>query len=164
MSDYIETLKAQLEPDRGSPDAEWQVITMLLQQHESESDNLLRWVFVDSKAYTETRARAGVVYLQDKPAEGPSILERLVASDDPNDRDTALEVLAAWGDAEWAHLAISLLADPYPYLQLDAAEFLWKRHPEQAKACLCKLTEHEASWVRKAAQELLLRIKEGAGA
>ncbi len=159
MSASLKDIEEQLQRDRGSPEAEWDVINTLLKQSESEADTILKWVFAQYKGYTETRARAGFQFLQNNPAEGWHILERLVSSSDPDDRDTALAVLAALHDINAAQLAKPLLNDPTPYLQLDAAEFLWEFFPSEVNACLEKLIEHEVSWVSCAARELLPKLK-----
>lgn len=160
MSVNLKDIEAQLQRDWGSPEAEWDVINTLLKQSESEADTILRWVFAQYKGYTDTRARAGFQFLQNNPTEGQHILEHLVSSSDPDDRDTALAVLVALHDINAARLAKSLLHDPTPYLQLDAAEFLWEFFPTEVNACLEKLIEHEVSWVSNAARELLLKRKE----
>ncbi len=159
MSNSLKNIESQLQHDLGSPEAEWDVINTLLKQSESEADTILKWVFEQYKGYTDTRARAGFQFLKNNPAEGQRIIERLVSSSDPDDRDTALAVLVALNDINAAQMAKPLLSDPNPYLQLDAAELLWNLFPSEVRACLEKLIEHKVSWVSSAARELLLKMK-----
>lgn len=159
MSNSLRDIRTLLQRDLGSPDAEWKQIELFLNRHKSEADILLKWIFAEYKGYVDTRVRAGSQFLQHNLIEGRRILERLIASPDPDDRDTALSVLASLGDSYAAQQAIPLLRDPNPYLQLDAAEFLWKHFPSEVKVCLEGLIEHEASWIRSAAQQLLAKMK-----
>jgi hypothetical protein len=92
--------------------------------------------------------------------QGWFILETLINSRNPDDRDTGLTVLGRSGNADKYYLAKPILNDPYPYLQFDAVELLQKIYPEEVKSILWSLATHETVWVRENAQKLLLQMGE----
>lgn len=84
-----------------------------------------------------------------------NILESMIISSDPDDRDTALELLIQSNHPRSHELAKPLLEDQYPYLQFDAADFLQSVYPCEVRSMLKTLMGHDTVWVRQAAQERL---------
>lgn len=159
MDDILEEAKEHLK-GFGHPREESQMLDSLIEKAGVQTHDLLKWVFAEHKGYVETRARAGLDILKANPTEGWLILEHLVSSDDPDDRDTALMVLEKSGDPHAAELARPLLEDSYPYLQLDAASFLRETFRAETITMLRKLLKHEKEWVRDAARKLLVEMNE----
>ncbi len=83
------------------------------------------------------------------------MVEELVKSEDPDDRDTALTLLTQNPTTYSYQLARPLLSDPWPYLRLEAVEFLKRVYPLEARQGLLELVHHNEEWVRKAARKAL---------
>lgn len=144
-------------------DGELNIVDNLLAHPPDEFDAVLKWIFVEHKGYVEPRARAGLKFVQRNPVEGLTVIEQLIGSSDPDDRDAAVTVLERYGQASVFHLAKPLLIDRYPYLRFEAIELLGDIYPEEVKASLRELAEHETEkWVREAAQNQLRKMKESA--
>jgi hypothetical protein len=162
MTNIIEAYqqKMRMVPDNGLPDNELVIVDELLKSPPDEADTILEWIFAEHKGYIEARARAGLKFLEKNPMQGWFILETLINSRNPDDRDTGLTVLGRSGNADKYYLAKPILNDPYPYLQFDAVELLQKIYPEEVKSILWSLATHETVWVRENAQKLLLQMGE----
>lgn len=160
MSDILEEVKKRLLCDFGNPEHEWQALLNLLERAGTHTSAVLRWIFAEYKGYTKTRARAGLEFVKGNPIEGWLILEHLIASDDPDDRDTALTVLVMSGDSRAPQLAKALLKDTWPYLQFDAADFLKEIYPTEVNAALQSLLHHDEEWVRDEARRRLAKMGE----
>ena len=153
-------VKAQelLKVDCGSPDAEWQKIEHLLNGNPDERNRLLEWLFRSYKGYTGTRARAGCEVMSTHPSTAWTILEMLIHSADPDDRDTALTVLIESTETRSQLLAKKILDDPYPYLRLEAAEYLKSVFPTEVAQSLQVLLTHEQQWIRAEATTLMSEL------
>ncbi len=159
MNNHLEEAKQLLKQEPRLDEDQWQVLEKLLMRAGDQTDSILRWVFADHTGYTEVRVRAGLEFFKRNPAEGWSILEYLVTSDDADNRDTALGVLVASEDPRAPQLARSLLTDPWPYLQFDAANFLEKIYRADVVAALqALLKSSEEEWIRDEAQKRLIRM------
>ncbi len=158
MSNFAEELIEQLQLDPGSPEAEWSLVEQLLSQSPSEASAILEYIFAQHQGYVDTRTRAGLRVLQHSPEIGWSILDQLVVSGDPDDRETALSVVSTLQDPHAIELAICLLDDPYPHLRLDAAEFLIPYVPDIVKTGVSGLLDNQEEWVRQRAGRLLIGI------
>lgn len=161
MSDLLQEVKERLRGGFKRSEEEWQVLFGLLAEAGSQTDAILRWVFGEHKGYVETRARAGIEFLRNNRKEGWSVLGYLITSSDPDDRDTALAVLQKSGSSRAFEMARPMLKDSWPYLQLDAAEFLKGVFPSDVIAVLRELLNHEDQWVRDAARKQLFEMGEG---
>jgi hypothetical protein len=163
MVNIVEVYKQKMQtaPVNGLPDNELDIIEELLENPPNEVDTILEWIFTEHKGYIEPRARAGLKFLEKNPTQGWLILERLINSSDPDNRDTALTVLGKVSNTDKYYLAKPLLKDPYPYLQFDAVELLLGIYPEEAKSVLWQLANHETeAWVRENSRKLLLEMNE----
>lgn len=158
MSNFTEELIEQLRLDPGSPEAEWKLVEHLLPPSPSEANAILEYIFTQHQGYVDTRIRAGLRVLQHSPEKGWSILEQLVVSGDPDDRETALSVVSTLQDPYAIELATCLLDDPLPYLRLNAAEFLIPFVPDMVKPAVSGLLENQEEWVRQRARRLLIGI------
>ncbi len=155
MSDMRAILKARFQLDPGSSAAEWQLVENLLAEYPVERDTILRWVYAELPGYVWTRMQAGELFIADFPEEGWQIVERLIQSEDPDDRDTALSLLVKFDDPRGPMLTRSMLHDPWPYLQFDAIEYLKNVYPTEAREALLSLLQHEDLQVRKQASMIL---------
>lgn len=158
MKAILDELRNVLKRDFGHPDFEWQAVTDMLEKAGKDVDIVLGAVFAEHGGYTETRARAGLAFLRNNRIEGWKILESLVVSADPDDRGTAMAVLRASGDPNAVNLAKVILNDPWPYLRLDAAEFLKETFPDETTVSLQGLLNHAEEWVREEARCLLINM------
>lgn len=155
MSNSLEEIVEILRLDPGSPEAEWQIVNTLLPPMQSEAVSVLEWVFFQHHGYIDTRARAGLKLLEQSSERGWSILEQLVVSDNPDDRDTALVVLSTLRSERAIELAACLLDDFYPYVRLEAAEFLGPYLPDKVKSVLLDLQGYQEDWIQQKATNLL---------
>ena len=163
MNNELSQVMQQLQVDPGTPQAEWTILREAIRHTPGASDAILKWVFADHKGYVESRAQAGLEYFQVNPREGWSILERLVNSNEPDDRETALAVAIGLDLERSTQLVKHLLHDAYPYLQLEAAKYLAVAFPVEVRACLYKLLVDQPRWVGEAAKKLLLEMGENPG-
>ena len=148
-------------PDDGLAENELAIVDELLANLPDELDTILEWILTEHKGYVEPRARAGKCFLERNPARGWLVLECLLSSMDPDDRDTAIEVLGRTGDRTKYHLARPLLRDPYRYLQYEAIELLMKEYPEEVRPVLQQLARQATTEREKEdARELLLAMEE----
>ena len=155
ISNSLEEFIDILHLDPGSPEAEWEIVNTLLPPMQGEAVSALEWVFFQHQGYIDTRARAGLKLLEQSSERSWSILEQLVVSDKPDDRDTPLAVLSTLRSERAIGLAACLLDDPYPYVRLEAAEFLGPYLPDKVKSVLLDLLEHQEDWVQQKATSLL---------
>jgi hypothetical protein len=139
--------KMETAPDLGVPGNESDIVDELLISPPDKVDPILEWIFSAHKGYVEPRAQAGQRFLERNPKQGWLILERLMRSSDPDDRDVAITVLERAGDKNKFYLAKPLLEDPYPYLQFEGVELLANTFPAEVKAVLQSLLSHEQEWV-----------------
>jgi HEAT repeat protein len=163
MFNILVEAKELLRRDYGSPDADWQVISKLLDKAPDQRQRLMEWIFAEHQGYVNTRTQAGREILSNDPEQGWRILERLINSEDPDDRDTALTLLAESRDPRAYPLARRILDDPYPYLQFDAIEFLKSIYPVEVAITLRNLSEHKLEWVQDEARGLLLETGKATG-
>jgi HEAT repeat protein len=163
MMDVGEEYKNRMRnaPDDYLPGNEWDTVDELLANSPDGLDTILEWIFSEHKGYVEPRARAGERFLERNPTRGWLVLERLLSSNDPDDRDTAITVLGRTGDRTRYYLARPLLRDPYGYLQYEAVELLMKDYPEEVRPILQELARQATTeWEKEAAQKLLLALGE----
>lgn len=122
-----------------------------------ERQEFSRRVFQYLIGYTSTRKAAGLLVIKEHPRKGWEILSLLVESSNPDDRDAALEIIQELKDPRGEDLLRRLLSDPYPYIQLDACEYLLFKLPQEVHPILQKLQKHDLDWVREEAENLLNR-------
>ena len=79
------------------PGNESDIVDELLENPPDKVDVTLEWIFSAHKGYVEPRARAGQRFLERNPEQGWFILEQLMRSSDPDDRDVAVTVLERAG-------------------------------------------------------------------
>jgi HEAT repeat protein len=137
------------------PADQWQTIESLLAPDHSARRNILGWLLTNHEGYVEVRVRAGTELLTENPKEAWRIIEDLVKSDDPDDRDTALTLLSQNPSQAGYELARPLLKDPWPYLRLEAVEYLKHVYANEVRQVLSELEQHSEEWVRKAARSSL---------
>ncbi len=159
MDNIFEAVKEELKRDEGFPET-WQTLSALVDKAGPQIELILKWIFTEYKGYTYTRARAGIRYYTNAPSDAWPVIEQLVLSSDPDDRDTALEVLKMSGDPRALDLAKLLLKDPYPYLQLDAADYLRALYPDEVAVVLRDLLNHKDKRTRETAKNLLISMGE----
>ncbi len=158
MVDILEKAKALLQIDRGSSGAEWRIIEALIKEAPDQRQALMECIFEHSMAFTDTRARAGREAFNGDPTKGWLILERLVNSDDPDDRDAAITLLTEIGGPRAQELAKPILNDSYPYLRFEAIDFLEKVYPDKVIVALQGLLNDEGKRVREEAQKRLTEL------
>lgn len=159
MSNVIEQFRDRTSSDLGSAEQEWEVLLDLLKKTEKDREEVLLWVFTSYKGYNRTRFWAGQEIVNNNITEGWVILEELVASADPDDRDVALMILKTLNDDRVPLIVKSLLFDTWPYLRFDAAEYLKDIYPAEVKSTLELLLSHSEKWVRDSAQTILGTIQ-----
>ena len=159
MNDTLRYIEARLAYDCGSPTAEWEVVEELFRQFPAERESVTRWLFEQHNGYIDTRTRSGLEFIERNPSEGWSILEQLVSSGDPDDRDTALAVLETLGNDDAARLALPLLGDEWTYIKLEAATFVRRFYLAEATKCLKDLLLNKSPSVREEARKLLAEME-----
>ncbi len=155
MNNTLEQVEARLAYDSGSPITDWEIVEELFTEFPLDREMIARWLFEQHNGYVDTRTRAGLEFMRSYPDEGWRILERLLVSTDPDDRDTALAVLEALDSNEAACLALALLDDEFPYIALEAAAFVQRFQPAATADGLTRLLKSESSSVREQARKLL---------
>jgi hypothetical protein len=151
----LDEAKTRLQHDFISPTAEWAYLTSLIEKAESQRLELLKWVFEESLAYWDTRARAGVVLLQEDNVNTWQIVRNLVDSDDPDDNGTALTLFEITADPRAAELAQKWLNDGvHPVTQLEAINFLKAIYPDKVQLRVQALVNHDNPDIRRAAKKL----------
>ena len=160
MTSILEEAKLRLQKDFLSSSHEWEYLESLINKSEPEWLSLLHWVFEESPAYWDTRARAGMILLQENEVETWQIIERLVASADPDDNGTALTVFENTGDPRGIELAQDWLNDGvHPATQIEAITFLKNIYPERVWSRVQALSNHEDPNIRKTAKRLADELK-----
>lgn len=151
----LKEAKKLLSKDYKSPDDEWNTLNPLAHA-EPRRTELLTWIFANSPAYWETRARAGLILFKQNTQETWRIVEALVDSSDPDDNGTALTLFENLDDPHTFELAYRWLTrQTHPSTQLDASVYLRETYPEQVKQQLTRLMQHKDKNVRRRAQMLL---------
>jgi hypothetical protein len=161
--DIVEEYKNRMckAPHEGLPGNEWEIVDELLANSPDGLDTILEWIFSEHRGYVEPRARAGERFLQRNPTRGWLVLERLLSSSVPDDRDVAITALGRTGERSSYLLARPLLRDAYGYLQFEAVELLMQDYPEEVRPVLQELArEARAEWEKEYAQKLLLALGE----
>jgi hypothetical protein len=130
----------------------------LLKQSGPNRAGFVRWVLEAYKGFIDTRKQAGIYYLHENRDEALLILEKLIHSDDPDDRDTANELLQELNEPFSYELIRILLKDLYPYLQFDACEFLKEKYPEEVRETLKELLNNNDEQVRRTAENQLKQL------
>ncbi len=159
MSDIVLHVQERLVYDRGSPEAEWEVVEELLSQFPVERNLIIRWLLEKHNGYIDTRSRAGLEFIRHDPTTGWRILSILVSSANPDDRDTGLAVLESLDNSGAAEMALPLLNDEWPYIRLEAAKFLYQFYPSEAVRCLEYLVQEGTPSVREEARKLLAEME-----
>jgi hypothetical protein len=153
-SDRIQAIQELLRTNL-APDAQWRSIEAFLASAPQSRTEILRWLFSHHKGYVDVRVRAGAELLTSHPHETWRLVEELVKSDDPDDRDTALTMLAQNPATSSYELARPLLSDPWPYLRLEAVDYLKRVYPLEARQALRDFEHHHEEWVRNAVRKAL---------
>lgn len=152
--------KIETAPVLGVPGNAADMVAELIANPSDKVDAILEWIFSEHKGYVEPRAKAGLRFLERNSEQGWLILEQLMQSSDPDDRDVAITVLERAGDQNNFYLAKPILEDPYPYLQFDAIDLLTNHFPSKVRSVLQSLLAHEQAWVRENAQKRLSKMNE----
>ena len=152
----LNEVKERFQHDFTSPNLEWEYLESMLKKNGSARIPILEWVFSDSPAYWDTRARAGLILLQENEQEAWSMLERLVDSADPDDNGSALTVFEIIGDPCGFEYAKRWLADDiHPATQIEAINFLKEMYPDEAFARLQSLTKYSDPDIQKTAKRMM---------
>jgi hypothetical protein len=150
LEEYITKMKTA--PDEQYPGNEWDIVYQILDTHPEEFDEILKWIFTKHQGYVHPRVLAGNTYVSRNPHQGFNLIEQLIKSLDPDDRDTGVSVLEETGNIEKYILAKPLLDDKYPYLQFDGIRLLKSIIPKEVKVTLQRLLKHDQEWVIEKAQ------------
>jgi hypothetical protein len=159
MNNFLE--KAQIELSRRFYHAgeEQDVLEELLKTSGNNRLALLKWEMKDHvRGFVDARKQAGLEFVKLSSKEGWEILEQLISSDNPDDRDTAGSIFEGLNDSRSYPLMKPLLDDKYPSLQLDACDFLKDEYPKEVKETLNKLLLDEREPVREAAKKRLQEL------
>ncbi len=140
VEEYAERMR--MAPDEDQPGNEWDIVSQLLTNPPDEFDAILEWIFTWHKGYVAPRVIAGLKFIERNPAQGWTALEQLIHSDDPDDRDTALQTLEGSKNQNQYFLAKSLLQDEYRYLQVEAIDLLREIFPDEVEDALRSLANH----------------------
>jgi hypothetical protein len=144
MTNILDEAKTSLQHDFGLPSAEWKYLESLIEKSESERLPLLKWVFEESPAFWDTRAKAGMVLLQEDEADTWQSIKRLVESTDPDDNGTALTIFEITGESKGIELAQTWLSiDTHPATQIEAVRFLKDIVPDKVWNHVLALARHE---------------------
>lgn len=162
MNKILEELKQELQAtaDYGLWEREWAIVEKALERTPSFTNQILEWVFAELNGYVDTRVRAGRELCKFNRQRVWSVLELLIKSGDPDDRDTALTLLTELGSEYAYQLAKPILKDRYPYLQFDAVEFLKDKYPSEAIEMLQELAQHENPKTREIAVKYLHSMRQ----
>jgi HEAT repeat protein len=159
MENFMETVKQKFNQSFANDIAEQDMLESLLAMSGEYRMELLKWVMKDKKfGFVAARRQAGLEFVMNEPDEGWKILEQLILSQDPDDRDTAFEILVELNDPRSPNLVKNLLNDEYPYLQFEACDFLLNIFPKDVRITLQKLTSHKNVIVREAAEKILYKL------
>jgi hypothetical protein len=153
--DILDAVKSTLQHDSPSPEAEWAELMSLLEGSPSNRLSVLKWVFEESPAYWQTRARAGMELLLEDASETWIAIGKLVESADPDDNGTALNIFELTGDPRGPQLALKWLEDSvHPATQIETVVFLKDKMPERARAHLSRLLSHPNADYRRSAARI----------
>jgi hypothetical protein len=156
MDNFLEIAKKRLGQRFVNEIEEQDTLVELISSSGKYRLELLRWVMKEKKVgFIEIRKLSGLEFVKEAPEEGWKILEELIKSTNPDDRDTANEVLQELNDPKSYNLVKTLLNDEYASLQFDACDFLMKIFPEEVVRTLKGLLLHESERVREAAEKKL---------
>ncbi|PKO11976.1 MAG: hypothetical protein CVU39_26650 [Chloroflexi bacterium HGW-Chloroflexi-10] len=156
MKTFMEMAKQRLSQRYVNDIAEQDTLEALLEMSGGQRMELLKWVMKDKKnGFLAPRKQAGLEFVKNAPDEGWGILEQLIRSDNPDDRETACEILEEFRDPKSYQLIKMLLDDEYPSLQFDACDFLSDIFSQDVIRTLTGLTQHENKIVREAAEKRL---------
>lgn len=155
MEILINQVKENLEPDLGSAEQEWLLLTALLEGNDQYRYGIFKWVFTEHQGYTRTRAWSGREVFKVNSEEGWSVIDHLILSKNPDDRETAMITIKIFEDPRVPLIIKPLLHDPWPYIQFEAADILKDTYPEEVKSVLHALQHHSEKWVRDAADAML---------
>jgi hypothetical protein len=140
VEEYAERMRTA--PDDCKPGNEWDIVSELLTNPPDEFDAILEWIFTAHKGYVAPRAIAGLKFIERKPERGWAALGQLIRSDDPDDRDTALQTLENSKNQNQYFLAKPLLQDEYRYLQFEAIDLLREIFPDEVEDALRNPASH----------------------
>ncbi len=157
LSNRIQAVQ-QIVLSKLRPEAQWESIEELLALDPATKRQVLGWLLTNRQGYVEVRARAGAELLANNSAEAWNLVKKLVASADPDDRDTALVLLRQNPSQTNFNLAKPLLSDSYPYIQLSAIDYLKHVYRVEALQALHELEQHHEEWVREAVRQALDRL------
>jgi len=156
MRNDVEAILKNIERfDWGIAETEWLQIQNLIQSNPSEADEILRSVFISFRGFVETRVHSARILLGSNPLFVLETSKKLVSSTNPDNRDSALQILREINSQEAKEIALPLINDVCPNIAFDAIEFLGKDDLLVAKMALDKLTQNSESWVRAKAKSLL---------
>ena len=140
------------------PEEECQLIRDWADRHAEFAPEAFHWVFCESSTYVDTRAWAGSQLRNGDPALAVVCANSLLQSADPDDRDTGITFLLTLPDALFEDAALALLRDPYPYIQILAAEYaLLHGKADEAKAAIDELSASPKTEISKSAKSLQAR-------
>ena len=156
MTHILEEAQVRFQKDFLSPSHEWDYIEALIKKSETERLPLLHWIFEKSFAYWDTRARAGMILLQENEIETWQIIKNLVSSANPDDNGTALVLFERTRDPRGLEMAQDWLNDGvHPVTQLEAIEFLKHTYPQKALSHARTLIHHKDLKIQNAARRLI---------
>lgn len=139
---------------------EIEALEKLLSAAGSEKTLLARWEYAENKTgFVEPRSAAGLIFYQDDQEAFWEVTERLIGSEDPDNRDTALTTLGSIHDPRKYALMKLLLDDPYFYIQFEAIEQLIEQFPSEVLELLNRLAQSENPQYRMLALEKLNMLK-----
>jgi len=152
----LNEIKERLQHDFGSPQAEWEFLEPLLKANVPDRDSILKWVFSKSPAYWDTRARAGLILLQENESETWSTIETLIASANPDDNGTVLTMFELTRDPRGPEIAKRWLTDDvHPATQIEAANFLKEIYPDEVLTRLQSLANHKDKNIQNSAKQIM---------
>jgi hypothetical protein len=136
-------------------------LTMLLKEVEgTQREELLRWVLEDHvTGFVDARKMAGLELVRESPSQTWNILKKLLNSDNPDDRDTASEILQEINTPDIYPLMKPLLYDRYPYIRFDACDFLKDIYRDEVIVSLRQMLSDPDERTRNAAKKRLLDMK-----
>lgn len=155
MKDLEEKLEQLLKPQLTASQQVGRLAVFLTELSPNQQLETTKWILEEYAGYTDVRVWAGLEYIKREKPKGLAILERLIRSHNPDDRDTALSILSSLQDPEIYKLAKPLMMDTWPYIRINAVDLLRNIYPLEAIAALKTIERHQESWVRKAVRDRL---------
>lgn len=160
MENIIDLAKKKLSCHFTDHGAELVVLEYLLSESGEHRMELLKWVMKDKKiGFIEPRKIAGLEFVKEDPIQGWKILEELILSNNPDDRDTAFEILEELNNPRSFELIKNLLIDEYPSLQFEACDYLSEAYPQEVIMTLEMLSKHSNKTVSEAAVKRLSKYR-----